>query len=151
MFGAHVADFVEEQRAAVRLLESADALLVRAGERALLVAEQLRFEQVLLQRRAVDLDEVARRAQRVVMDGAGDQLLAGARFAADQHGRIALRDLLDDGEHRLQRAARADDPVEVVDVLLRVAEVFDLVLEAAVLDALSTLSSISSISNGFCT
>jgi hypothetical protein len=47
---AHVADFVEEQRAAVGLLEAADALLVGAGERALLVAEQLRLEQVLLQR-----------------------------------------------------------------------------------------------------
>jgi hypothetical protein len=38
---AHVADFVEEQRAAVSLLEAADALLVRARERALLVTEQL--------------------------------------------------------------------------------------------------------------
>ena len=42
-------------------------------------------------------------------------------------------------EHRLQRAARADDPVEVVDVLLRVPEVLDLVLEAAVLDGLLDL------------
>ena len=61
VLGAHVADFVEEQRAAVGLLEPADALLVRAGERALLVAEQLRLEQVLLQRRAVHLHEIARR------------------------------------------------------------------------------------------
>ena len=57
---AHVADFVEEQRAAVGLLEAADALLVGAGEGALLVTEQLRLEQVLLERRAVDLDERAR-------------------------------------------------------------------------------------------
>ena len=59
MFGAHVADFVEEQRAAVGLLEAADALLVGAREGALLVAEQLGLEQVLLQRRAVHLHEVA--------------------------------------------------------------------------------------------
>ena len=58
---AHVADFVEEQRAAVGLLEAADALAIGAGERALLVAEQLGLEQVLLQRGAVHLDEVARR------------------------------------------------------------------------------------------
>ena len=57
---AHVADFVEEQRAAVGLLEPADPLLVGARERALLVAEELRLEQVLLQRRAVHLHEVAR-------------------------------------------------------------------------------------------
>ena len=67
MFGAHVADFVEEERAAVGLLEAADALLVGAGERPLLVAEQLRLEQVLLERRAVDLHEVAAGAQRVVV------------------------------------------------------------------------------------
>ena len=65
---AHVADLVEEQRAAVGLLEAADALLVGAGERALLVAEELGLEQVLLQRRAVHLDEVARGAVRVVVD-----------------------------------------------------------------------------------
>ena len=44
---AHVADFIEEQRAAVRLFEAADALLVGAGEGALLVTEEFRFEQVL--------------------------------------------------------------------------------------------------------
>ena len=45
--GAHVADFVEEDRAAVGLLELADLLLGRAGERPLLVAEQLRLDQLL--------------------------------------------------------------------------------------------------------
>ena len=56
-----------------------------------------------------------------------------------RHGRVALGDLLDDRQHRLQRAARADDPVEVVDVLLRVPQVLDLVLEAAVLEGLLDL------------
>ena len=73
------------------------------------------------------------------MRRAGDQLLARARFAADQHRRVALRDLLDDRQHRLQGAAGADDAVEVVDVLLGVAQVFDLVLEAAVLEGLLDL------------
>ena len=54
---AHVPDLVEEERAAVGLLEPADAQPVGARERALLVAEELGLEQVLLQRRAVDLDE----------------------------------------------------------------------------------------------
>src|SRR5215467_2847089 len=66
--GAHVADFVQEERAAVRLLEAPDALLVGAGERSLLVSEQLGLEQVFLKRRAVYLDEIARRPQRVVMN-----------------------------------------------------------------------------------
>ena len=53
----HVADLVEEQRAAFGLLETSAALRLRAGERAALVAEQLRFEQVLRDRRGVDRDE----------------------------------------------------------------------------------------------
>ena len=53
----HLADFVEEDRAGVRLLELADARRRRAGERALLVAEQLALEQLGRQRRAIDLDE----------------------------------------------------------------------------------------------
>ena len=43
----HVADFVEEQGAAVALLELADAAAVGAGEGALLVPEQLALQQVL--------------------------------------------------------------------------------------------------------
>ena len=43
---AHVADLVEEQRAAVGLLEAPAAQRVGAGERALLVAEQFRFQQL---------------------------------------------------------------------------------------------------------
>ena len=42
----HVADLVEEQRAAVGLLEAAAAQLGGTGERALLVAEQFRLQQV---------------------------------------------------------------------------------------------------------
>ena len=139
MLGAHVADFVEEQRAAVGLFEAADALLVRARVRALLVPEELGLEQVLLQRRAVDLDERARRSVRVVVDRAGDQFLARARFAADQHRRVAARHLLHDAEHLLQRAARADDAVEIIEVLLLVAQVLHLVLEMAELDRLFDL------------
>ena len=52
---------------------------------------------------------------------------------------LLLATFLTIAEHRLQRAARADDAVEVVDVLLRVAQVFDLVLQAAVLDRLLDL------------
>ena len=41
----HVADLVEKERAAVGLLELADAAAVGAGERAPLVAEELAFQQ----------------------------------------------------------------------------------------------------------
>ena len=99
--GAHVGDFIEEEAAPVRLFEAANPLPVGSGEGSLLMAEQLRFQQVLLKGRAVDPHEVARRAVRVVMNGARDELFAGAGLAADQHGRVALRDLAHDVEHSL--------------------------------------------------
>ena len=53
----HVADLVQEQRAAVGLLEAAAARRLGAGERAALVAEQLRLQQVLRDRGGVDRHE----------------------------------------------------------------------------------------------
>ena len=52
---------------------------------------------------------------------------------------LLLATFLTTVEHRLQRAARADDPVEVVNVLLRVPQVLDFVLQAPVLDRLGDL------------
>ena len=88
-----VADLVEEERAAVGLLEPADAVAVGAGERPLDVAEQLALEQALREGRAVDLDERPCRAGAGGVDRRGQQLLARAALAADQHGRWAGRDL----------------------------------------------------------
>ncbi len=99
--GAHVADFVEEDRAAVGLLELADLLLGRAGERSLLVAEQLRLDQLLGNRRAVHLDEALAAAQAVAMDRPRDQLLADAALALDQHGRVGRRGAADRRHHLL--------------------------------------------------
>ncbi len=56
---AHVADLVEEDRAAVGLHELADLAPVGAGERALLVTEELGLDQLLGDRRRVDPDELA--------------------------------------------------------------------------------------------
>src|SRR5204863_9348241 len=54
---AHVAHFVEEDRPAVGLLELAYLLFGRAGERPLLMAEELRLDQLLRYRGAIHLDE----------------------------------------------------------------------------------------------
>ena len=53
----HVADLVQEQRAAVGQLEFAPPPADGAGKRAALVAEQLGFDQFLGNGRAVDFDE----------------------------------------------------------------------------------------------
>ena len=64
--GRHLADLVEEQHAAGGLLDASRLGRDGAGEGAALVAEELRFEQLVGQRRAVDGDErsVIARARR---------------------------------------------------------------------------------------
>ena len=69
---------------------------------------------------------IAPRAQ--LMDGARDQLLAGAGLARDEHGRIGRRDGLDLLQHAPQRGAAADDVLEQLVAA-------DLVLEVELLAA----------------
>jgi hypothetical protein len=110
----HVADLVEEDRAAVRRLELADAARVGAGERALLVTEELALDQLARDRGAVHRDEGARAACAALVERLGDELLAGAALAADQHREIGLGDLLDRLEDLAHRAALADQVLEAV-------------------------------------
>ncbi len=53
----HLADLVQQQRAALSQLEAADAAFQRAGERALFVSEDLAFDQRLGNGGAVDGNE----------------------------------------------------------------------------------------------
>ena len=92
-----VGHFVEEQRAAVGVLELA-AAAADAGGRALFDAEQLGLEQRLDQRRAVDGDERPVAAPAQLVDLARDQLLADAALAFQQHREIG-------GRHSLDRSA----------------------------------------------
>src|SRR5204862_227502 len=52
-------DFVEKDRASVGELEAPDSIAVRSRERALHVSEELALEQLVRNRRAIDLDERA--------------------------------------------------------------------------------------------
>ena len=61
--GRHLGDLVQEQRAAVGLLEQAELADGGAGERAPHVAEELRLEQRLGHRAAVDGHEAGARAR----------------------------------------------------------------------------------------
>ena len=83
--GGHVADFIQKNGAMVGLFEPADALRVRAGEGAAFVAEQFAFQQRFGNGGAIDGDERRVGAVAVLVNGAGDQFLAGAGFAADEH------------------------------------------------------------------
>ena len=106
-----LADFVEEQRAAVGLLEPALAPRRRAGEGARLVAEQLRVDQLGGNRAAVDAAERAAAKRRVLVDRAGDDLLAGAGFAEQQHRRAAPRHHPRPRHHRRQSGVAANQPL----------------------------------------
>ena len=86
--GGQLADLVEEERAAVGQLEPADPAGDRAGERPLLVAEQLALDEARGQGRAVDLDQRLTGPPARGVDGPGDQLLAGAGLAGDEHGGV---------------------------------------------------------------
>ena len=79
------AELVEEQGAAIGFLEPAVARLGGAGEAARLVAEQFGLDQIFGQGRAVHDDQRARPARGQVVETLGDQLLAGAALADDQH------------------------------------------------------------------
>src|SRR5207247_6481196 len=87
----HLTDLVEEEGAAVRELELALSLHVRAGVGAALVAEQLGLQQGVGDRAAVDRDErpVAPRAVRV--NGPRQELLARSALALNQHGDVGPR------------------------------------------------------------
>ena len=86
-----VADLVEEDRAAAGRLEAALAVVARVGERAAHVAEHLAFEQRRRDAAQVHFHERRQAAPAVAVDGVGDQFLAGAAFAGDEHRRIGAR------------------------------------------------------------
>ncbi len=90
----HVADLVQEQRAAVRLFELAGVPRGRSRERAFLVPEQLGFDQFRRHRRAVQRNERAIAALAFLMQRARDQLLAGSGFAQNRHASFARRHAL---------------------------------------------------------
>ena len=110
----HALDLVEEQRAAVGMLDLADPPLVGTGEGVRLVAEYLAVEQVLRQAAAVQRDEGMLVAPAVVVEAARHQLLAGAGLAEDQHVGRGVADVGDQLAQRLDRRRAADDPLRQV-------------------------------------
>jgi hypothetical protein len=105
----HLADLVEEERALVGRLEAAHLSLGRAGERALLVAEQLRLDERLGQRGAVDRDECLPPPATGAVHRARHHLLAAARLAGEQHRGVGRADLGDERQHRARLRRRADE------------------------------------------
>ena len=98
-----VANFVKEKSASIGLLESAFAIGDRSGKGSAHVSKELAFEQVLGNGSAVDRDERFLASVAVLIEGAGDELFAGAGFAQDKDGDLGggkAANLLVDFLHR---------------------------------------------------
>src|ERR1700693_3889823 len=108
----NVTRLVEEERTFVGQLETANLLGYGSGERALLVAKELAFQQI--QRNGSTIQPYKRTSapRADVVDGVCDEFLAGAGFTLDQHSRTGGRDSFDLFKHRFQRRTIADDLLE---------------------------------------
>src|SRR5262249_10065564 len=131
---AHVAHFVEEQRAAVGLLELAHLVFGGAREAPLDMTEELGFDQLFRDGRAVHLDEGAVAALAGRVERPSDQLLAGAAFAVDEHAAVGRRGECDLLAQRLHRYAFTDHLVALLElgpqpaILLLQSQVFERIL-----------------------
>ena len=105
----HVADLVEENGAAAGRLEQPLVVGGRASERTLDVAEQLRLEQLLGDRAAVDRDERLAGARAGPVDGARQQFLAGAALAEDHDAGVAAGHQARFAQDRFHLRAARDD------------------------------------------
>ncbi len=96
-----VLDLVEDDGAARRELDLPRLGLLGVREGARLVAEQLRFQEVGGDGRAVDLDEREVTARATLVEEVGDEVLARPALSLDEHGGLRLRQ----AERELQHVA----------------------------------------------
>ena len=97
------------KHAARRQLDLTGFGLLGAGERAALVAEELRLEQLLGKRGAVQRHERPATSRGCAMDVAGYDLLPRSGFASDENRRVRLRDLRRLLQHVAPFRGLADD------------------------------------------
>jgi hypothetical protein len=119
---AHRPDFIEEERAPMRLFDLPLSGPDGARERAARVAEELRLEEVFGNGAAVDRHEPVRASWTGVMDGAAHDLFPAARLAGDQDGARCRRDGLQQLKQILHRTAAPDDALEAVTLIELLAE-----------------------------
>src|SRR5260370_11762299 len=115
--GWKLSDFVEEDRASICQLKPTQALLSRAREGALLIAEQLRGDQVTGYGCAVYADEGTARPLGAPVNGACNQLLACSRFTRDENRGITWCNFGDAREHSLQSWGGPDNLFKHRDLL----------------------------------
>src|SRR5215469_6409652 len=87
-FHGKITDLIQEERATVRRLKPSHPPLKCAGECSLFMAEKLRSDQRLWNRRTVNANERSVSAFRSPMQSTCDQLFAGSGFSQNEDGRI---------------------------------------------------------------
>jgi hypothetical protein len=127
----NLADLIEQQCAAVRLLEAAFMSTHRSCECALLVPEQLALQQPLWQRRTVDHHKGPLRPAAAAVDGVADELFARAGRSGDQHEGFGGGDGVDQLVDALHLGGRPDQGLVVVAVLQTGPQALDLHLQPA--------------------
>src|SRR4029078_6449555 len=106
-------DLVQEDRSAVSESEFATPRCRRSGKRTTYMAKELRFEQRVGDRRAIDFDARPVVLSAETVNGARDQLFATSGLAGNQYRASARRNELDLPSHRRDVAAHADHCVVV--------------------------------------
>src|SRR5690606_33496241 len=107
-----LADLVEEQRPAARLHEGAVAPLLRAGERAALVTEELALDEVRRDRAAVERDERLAGTRGHHVDAARQDVLADAALALDEDAHVRRGRALQEREEVAHHVRLADGVAE---------------------------------------
>src|SRR5690606_33348728 len=102
------ADLIEQQRSSIGDLEPPVTPLRGAREGPSLVAEELRLDQRLWKRRAVDRDEWARGTRAGFMDSARHELFTSAALAEDDDAGVRGRHHADALDQRLHHLRAAD-------------------------------------------
>src|SRR2546427_4718968 len=114
-----VDDLIEEKASALCQLELPLLALMRSRERALLIAEELRLDQGVRDRAAVDSDERLVASGTQLMDRASNELLASAGLALDENSQRRVGHLLDLLDNLLHLAIRAHQkPQRALDDLV---------------------------------
>ena len=108
-FRRHVADLVEKDRAAMSQFDLARLTPVRAGKRALFMAEQFALQEFFRQTHRIDSDKRPIFSFTPVVNGASEDLFAGSAFAEEQDRRTAAGCLLRQINGLLHLGALADN------------------------------------------
>src|SRR5271168_5046452 len=107
-FKWQVADFVEQEGTAIRVLKASRSLAHGSGERTSFMPEKLALDQARWNRRAVDRYETVISTRAGVVNRLGDDLLTGSRFSMNENGAIHGRDHAHLFQDSLEASARSN-------------------------------------------